>query len=267
VGFFRAGEDSTSSAATIKNCYATGNVLVQGSSNVTTDLYTGGFAGSVQNKSSISDCYALGNVTVDKKNDGAATLNTGGLIGHMQVESNTYVVERCFTTGSVESSINTTTQTDRFVRIGGILGNKYTSGTNSPGILRKCVALGPRVTLKGNAANRYWARVCGFAVTASPSETPVGVYNNYAISTMQKQNTSTYSGTASSAAGTSKIDGTDGLNVDVNQIRTTSFWLDTAGLAFNYDTSAGGMGIVNTWDFSTLPFKGHPLLVGVGGQQ
>jgi len=266
VGFFRAGDNSTN-PATIEKCYATGNVTVEGSSNVTTNLYTGGFAGAAENKSSISDCYALGNVMVDKTNDGAATLNTGGLIGHMQVESNTYVVERCFTTGSVESKINTTTQTDRFVRIGGILGNKYTSGSSSVGILRNCVALGPRVTLKGNAANRYWARVCGFAVTADPSGNPVGVSNNYAISTMQKQNTSSYSGTPSSAAGTSKIDGTDGQSVDVNQIRTTSFWLDTAGLAFNYDTSAGGMGIVNTWDFSTLPFKGHPLLVGMGGAQ
>jgi hypothetical protein len=86
----------------------------------------------------------------------------------------------------------------------------------------------------------------------------VSFENNYAKDSMLVNNT---------APSTPAHNNSHGANATLNDFRNINFWLDSDKLAFNLDGKGTGFGnIVEIWDFSTLASRGHPILVGLGGQ-
>ena len=92
---------------TIRNCYATGEVIGAGRD----DVLAGGLVG--ENNGTISNCYATGEVTGIGRDDVLA----GGLVGE-----NSSIISNCYATGDV-------TGTGTVVNFGGFMGSNGFRGT------------------------------------------------------------------------------------------------------------------------------------------
>jgi hypothetical protein len=97
--------------ATIKNCYATGNVT---GGNDTAGI--GGFIGGMSTGADISYCYATGNVVNGES-------EAGGFVGYNNNASGTGIIEKCYSTGNVT---NTGGGTPR--NVGGFVGDNGNGG-------------------------------------------------------------------------------------------------------------------------------------------
>ncbi|MCL2013278.1 MAG: InlB B-repeat-containing protein [Cystobacterineae bacterium] len=155
---------------TVRNCYATGNVVganyvgglvganesgriensyasvgITSHGNISWSN-TGGLAGT-NSSGTIQNCYATGNVS-------ASMLNAGGLVGVNEHGT----IQNCYATGSVSGTNY----------VGGLVGHNYSGGT-----LRSSMALNPRVS-----GNSYVGRVTGFRNSSA------SLSNNLAFSGM-----------------------------------------------------------------------------------
>jgi len=235
--------------------------------NTPGDIYVGGLAGNLR-RSSITNCYSLGNVLADNTAAGSGSIRAGGIVGNfyegllVNYVAVPCFVEKCFSTGLVSAQDNGSSS----IYTGGIVG--YIDSTQSTVASNSCnvrdnAALGASVTAKGGST-RSVGRVYG---GLNPANTASVISGNYAWNTTQVLTADTYSGSESSVTVTLDLTSSDGKDTTINQLRTMDFWLDTTGLAFNYDPSTGGMGIVNIWDLSTIAGKGHPILRNAPGEQ
>ncbi|MCL2444291.1 MAG: hypothetical protein FWD13_12620 [Treponema sp.] len=265
-------------AASINNCYATGNIRSVHNGNNGTDTNFSSFVGYCFG--TIKNSYTLGNVFVDKQS-GTGIVIAGGLVGNLVFHNNIVGnISNSFSTGYVFGQSASTVQ----VSASGLVGY-----FNLGGRISNSVALGARVIaatktpVVGSAPARNVGRVAGLG--------PADLSNNYAINSMTVGTGEYIDGFADklldtsnsvqdlidiittaipSAPVTSPIGATtiNGADVTVvgpaeTNIRSTSFWLNT--LRFNLDGTGIG-GIANIWDFSVIESRGHPILRGLSGQ-
>jgi hypothetical protein len=241
-------------SAEIRESWASGKVSAFRTTNGR--IFAGGLVGSLgayhpqeaehdHLRSSISNCYALGDVSADNSYDGAS-INTqvyaGGMAGNDYIDS-VHKIEYSFAAGSVTAKSAGTGAT---VYAGGVMGYKWTAA----GALSNTAALGAAVTVAGGttqSAKRVYAYMSG------------GVGSrNFALKTMQIETSAAYTPSSGETL-------PDGKDASINDIRKADFWLDTAGLSFNY-ASGGLTGISNVWDFAGIAGRGYPLLANVEGQ-
>jgi hypothetical protein len=250
-------------SAEISESWASGKVSAWRTTNGR--IFAGGLVGSLgayhtqeaqhdHLRSSISDCYALGDVLADNSYDGASSATqvyAGGLAGNVYIDSNNKI-EHSFAAGSVTAQSFGTGAT---VYAGGVMGYKWTAA----GALSNTAALGAAVTVAGGNSTRSAKRVYAYMSGGAGSR-------NFALKTMRTGTSAAYNGTPSFSTPTSSDDTSQhGKDASINDIRKADFWLDTAGLSFNY-ASGGLTGISNVWDFAGIAGRGYPLLANAGGQ-
>jgi hypothetical protein len=213
-------------------------------------LFTGGLAGHVEG-GSITNCYALGSVTADITNaSNTSIVYTGGLVGYLTNTASN--VQYNFASGSVSGRTNGSGA----VYSGGIVGY---NAAPSIVFIQNNAALGVKVTAAGPGSTKRAMRIFGYPTTNSGSR-------NYANGAMEIGTANSYNGSPSLSTVSANTDPDrltpNGKNAVYNDFRRMDFWLDTAGLSFNYDDTLIGINkFLNIWDFSTLAGRGYPQFV------
>jgi hypothetical protein len=252
---------------TVTNCFAFGNVTVNGQKNV----FAGGFAGSPR-QITISDCYALGDVTVDTKDKGI--IRAGGFGGRCL----TMNIIRCFAAGSVEAHQYDTTGTNA-IFAAGLVGD---ASFSSFGRIHHSAALGASVLATGSfststpgyfdadgnaviATGRQLGRIYGegdpsFNDTLGPPS-----LNNYANSAMTVRQSNNYRATGSNvtlAAADKTHDKKHGADATAARTKERSFW-DQGYWDFANEKYIAGLDFSDdNWLFTTVGSLGHPILRG-----
>ncbi|MCL2443121.1 MAG: hypothetical protein FWD13_06590 [Treponema sp.] len=268
------------SLSNVGSSYAAGTIRIVSNNDVNTTADVGGFIGTC-GPGTIQNCYALGDVLVERT-AGNIFINSGGFLGN----GGTAIIENSFSTGQVFAQSQTTT-----ARAGGFTGNRDNSTISNSAALGSRVISATR-TVSGSAPPRVVGRIVG-------SSNIIGdqtfLDNNHAIDTMRigtgeyiedldianpnvitasiwakiDAAVSTWSPPVSFPITNITHNAVNGASVSIDTLRDVSFWLKTpanGGLGFNL--GGGGVGgISNIWDFSVLAGRGHPILVGLSGQQ
>jgi hypothetical protein len=233
---------------TIANCYATGDVYVNGSAGT---IMAGGFVGDTDTSGILHavNCYATGDVTTTSS--GNSTVGIGGLFANV---SGNVTLTCCFAGGTVSVS-------------GGSLFAGGIAGYNN-GHITYSAAYGGSVSAAGSSsrvANRIWGGTSGG--TGS---------NNYAFKTMRTGTATSNGGaitwTVPGDAGTPPLNTSNqGANATGDDFRSGWFWQNT----LDFKSSETITGMVNgstativsgpAWGFSTVFGKGHPVLLNADG--
>jgi hypothetical protein len=240
------------SSCSVSQCYAKGDVTVTtvGGNSV----YAGGLLGRFGGSGLISNSYALSNVSVDRTS-GTGTIYAGGMVGEFFPTSGSENgIQYCFNRGDVIAKSNGTGT----VREGGMVGY-IQRNANSSCNLDHNATLGGRVAYRGSG-NREYGRLG--PLDYPPVSNQVTWKFNYAFIDMQN-NPGLYDsvdGSSSTDFFDGSVDGTvyprAGKGVSDSELKTRSFWTDSAGIAFDD----------NIWDFSNVASRGYPILLGVEGQ-
>jgi 3D (Asp-Asp-Asp) domain-containing protein len=239
----------------IANCYATGNVSANSTTNVAEEAppryYAGGFVGFFDNNGYITDSYSTGNVEsiVTSSNTRTLEVSAGGLVGHISLRGN---IINCFAGGSVTAHRNRTG--GDIIDVGGLIGN---AGSGS-GSITNNAALGASVTAAGTDTKNI-GRISGRGT---------GTHTNNRAFDAMRLFSDTYANRLNPAPvsmGTRPLehntqDGRDARDSDFRRQDIWSFPASTNPSTFH------GLGFDPArWDFSTVSFRGHPVLRGVGG--
>ncbi|MCL2067383.1 MAG: hypothetical protein FWG99_07965 [Treponema sp.] len=241
------------------NCYSTGDVIAELTSVTRQNIFAGGFSGIMYGEYTISNCYATGNVNA--RSVGIIDpIYAGGLIGSFADQIS---MVNCYAMGSVSSHSASTRS-----YAGGLVGISDNSN------IQDSAALGASVTATGPSPNA--GRIYGNIHDYYGNPGTVGTFtNNRAYSSMRVYE----GGTASSPTEiTASISGNDhgskhGLNATDADFRRRDIWQNDAppGEPSTWLTewpgTFHGMGFDPTvWDFSTVDWRGRPILRNLGGQ-
>ena len=196
----------------------------------------------------MENCYALGDVEADNQSTASSAFRAGGLAGWMYKSE----MNNCFAGGNVTAKSAGTGA----VIAGGLAGYKHNGSTIS-----KSVALGEIITVKGpgDPGNKSLGRIYGIFDGTGASSL------NYAYDGMKLMSSTTYGGTATGDSlpvgdPSNNPSSENGEGTSINRFRQIDFWLDTAGLSFNFIGSGGISGIKNYWNFTGLEGRGYPVL-------
>jgi hypothetical protein len=152
--------------------------------------HVGGLVGHMDSGSSIADCYTLSDVAT-------ASWQVGGIVGWGENAGNT--VNNCFAAGTVSAGQGFT---------GGIVG-ATSGGDKSYVTITNCIALQSELTADSDIIKTN--RIVGDDGAATFS-------NNYGLATM------TWSDPHRTDAWTSQLDGKDGLDITLEEIRDAAFY-------------------------------------------
>ncbi|MDR0539038.1 MAG: hypothetical protein LBG74_00825, partial [Spirochaetaceae bacterium] len=259
------GELSQFKEILIENCVSELNITADLGDAPKSYSAFGGFMGKEWNsggqcKLTIRNSYATGNINVTGNFSSTNTNNhvfAGGFIGdECSNTTNTEIlIEQCYAAGNISiASLPETTVHSNYMRgTGGFIGMiwKQGSGTNNVTI-KNSAAVGSSVILNplsgGHATVTDSSRFAGYALN---TYNIVTFENNIANSGMLVgDGTSTHSDDSTDAQGTTKWG--RGVANTTAGLKNSTTWTTAAptGLGWSADT----------WDFSTVPSLGRPLL-------
>ncbi len=90
--------------------------------------YVGGLAGEIHNETSgsaiVKNCYNTGTVN-------ATGNNVGGIVGRVYLTESSFEISNCYNNAAISSPVTDANVTNTNIRIGGIIGESYPSGSGS----------------------------------------------------------------------------------------------------------------------------------------
>ena len=111
---------SNAQTTTITKSYNTGSISGM--------HYVGGLAGEIHNETSgsaiVKNCYNTGTVN-------ATGNNVGGIVGRVYLTESSFEISNCYNNAAISSPVTDANVTNTNIRIGGIIGESYSSGSGS----------------------------------------------------------------------------------------------------------------------------------------